>query len=79
MQVAVSEPDPLQQTILTDKLDNVLLHRKWGYVILLGVLFLLFQSVFLLAQFPMDWIETVFSSQADGFPALCRKCGGAIS
>jgi len=62
MQVAVSEPDPLQQTILTDKLDNVLLHRKWGYVILLGVLFLLFQSVFLLAQYPMDWIETVFSS-----------------
>jgi ferrous iron transport protein B len=62
MQVAVSEPDPLQQTILTDKLDNLLLHRKWGYLILLGVLFLLFQSVFLLAQYPMDWIETVFSS-----------------
>jgi len=62
MQVAVSEPDPLQQTILTDKLDNILLHRRWGYIILLGVLFLLFQSVFLLAQYPMDWIETGFSS-----------------
>jgi ferrous iron transport protein B len=62
MQVAVSEPDPLQQTLLTDKLDNVLLHRRWGYLILLAVLFLLFQSVFLLAQYPMDWIETAFSS-----------------
>lgn len=62
MQVAVSEPDPFQQTLLTDKLDNVLLHRRWGYLILLSVLFLLFQSVFLLAQFPMDWIETGFSS-----------------
>jgi ferrous iron transport protein B len=61
MQVAVTEPDPLQQTILTDKLDNVLLHRRWGYLILLGVLFLLFQSVFLLAQYPMGWIETGFS------------------
>jgi ferrous iron transport protein B len=30
MNVAVTEPDPLQQTILTDKLDNVLLHRKWA-------------------------------------------------
>jgi ferrous iron transport protein B len=61
MQVAVAEPDPLEQTILTDKLDNVLLHRKWGYLILLGVLFLLFQSVFWLAQHPMDWIEAGFS------------------
>ena len=62
MQVAVSEPDPLQQTILTDKLDNVLLHRKWGYLILLAVLFILFQSVFYLAQYPMTWIEMLFSS-----------------
>ena len=62
MQVAVAEPDPLEQTILTDKLDNVLLHRKWGYLILLGVLFLLFQSVFWLAQHPMGWIEAGFSA-----------------
>lgn len=62
LQVAVSEPDPLQQTLLTDKLDNVLLHRRWGYLILLAVLFLLFQSVFLLAQYPMEWIELLFSS-----------------
>jgi len=62
MNVAVTEPDPLQQTILTDKLDNVLLHRRWGYLILLAVLFILFQSVFWLAQYPMTWIETGFSS-----------------
>ncbi|HEV7620292.1 MAG TPA: ferrous iron transport protein B [Flavisolibacter sp.] len=62
MQVSVTEPDPLEQTILTDKLDNVLLHRRWGYLILLAVLFILFQSVFWLAQYPMTWIETAFSS-----------------
>lgn len=62
MQVAVSEPDPLEQTMLTDKLDNILLHRRWGYLILLGVLFLLFQCVFWLAQYPMEWIEILFSS-----------------
>jgi len=61
MQQAVSEPDPLQKTLLTEKLDNLLLHRVWGYVILLGVLFLLFQSVFWLAQYPMDWIELGFA------------------
>ncbi|MEI6947530.1 ferrous iron transport protein B [Paraflavisolibacter sp. H34] len=62
MQVAVSEPDPLEQTLFTDKLDNILLHRRWGYLILLAVLFFLFQSVFWLAQFPMDWIEQGFSA-----------------
>ncbi len=60
MQVNVSEPDPLQQTLFTEKLDNVLLHRRWGYIILLAVLFLLFQSVFWFAQFPMDGIEWSF-------------------
>ena len=62
MNIAVSEPDPLEQKIFTDKLDNVLLDRRWGYLILLAVLFLLFQSVFYLAQFPMTWIEMFFSS-----------------
>jgi ferrous iron transport protein B len=61
MQQAVSEPDPLQKKLFTERLDNLLLHRVWGYVILLGVLFLLFQSVFWLAQFPMDWIELGFA------------------
>ena len=62
MQQAVSEPDPLQKSLFTEKLDKILLHRRWGYLILLAVLFLLFQSVFLLAQFPMDWIDAGFAS-----------------
>jgi ferrous iron transport protein B len=61
MQQAVSEPDPLQKTLFTEKLDNLLLHRRWGYLILLAVLFLLFQSVFWLAQYPMDWIDLGFA------------------
>jgi ferrous iron transport protein B len=51
----------LQKTLFTEKLDNILLHRRWGYLILLVVLFLLFQSVFWLAQFPMDGIDWTFS------------------
>ncbi|HEY8397186.1 MAG TPA: ferrous iron transport protein B [Flavihumibacter sp.] len=58
----VAEPDPLAKSILTDKLDNLLLHRVWGYVILLAVLFLLFQSIFLIAQYPMDAIEAGFGA-----------------
>ena len=61
MQQSVSEPDPLQKALFTEKMDNILLHRRWGYLILLVVLFLLFQSVFWLAQHPMDWIDTGFA------------------
>ncbi|MET0466137.1 MAG: ferrous iron transport protein B [Chitinophagaceae bacterium] len=57
MQVSVSEPDPLQKSLFTERLDNLLLHRRWGYLILLAVLFVLFQCVFWLASYPMDWID----------------------
>ncbi len=60
MQQTVVEADPLQKALFTEKLDNLLLHRTWGYVILLAVLFLLFQSIFWLAQYPMDAIEWSF-------------------
>lgn len=64
MKQTVSEPGPFQKSLFTEKLDNLLLHRRWGYLILLAVLFLLFQSVFWLAQFPMDWIELGFSKMS---------------
>ncbi|HEX3025236.1 MAG TPA: ferrous iron transport protein B [Chitinophagaceae bacterium] len=56
----VIEPNPEEKKMFTNKLDDILLHQKWGYLILLSVLFLLFQSVFWLARFPMDGIEWIF-------------------
>lgn len=60
MQQTIVEADPLQKALFTERLDDVLLHRRWGYLILLAVLFLLFQSVFWVAKYPMDGIEWVF-------------------
>lgn len=61
MQQVVVESDPLRRSLITEKLDNILLHRKAGYAILLLVLFLLFQSVDWLAAYPMDLIEQFFA------------------
>ena len=61
MKQTVVETDPLQKALFTQKLDDILLHRTWGYLILLVVLFLLFQSVFVIAQFPMNGIEWTFA------------------
>ena len=62
MQQTVVEEDPLHKKLLTEKLDNIFLHRIWGYLILIAVLFLLFQSVFLIAEYPMNAIEWTFTS-----------------
>lgn len=53
----------------THKLDGLLTHRIWGYVIFLAILFLIFQGIFFLAAYPMEWIENLFiafSSFASG-------------
>jgi ferrous iron transport protein B len=41
----------------SEKIDKILLHRIWGYTIFLSILFLIFQSVFSLAEYPMDLID----------------------
>ena len=58
----VTEPDPTAKKKRTDRLDNIFLHRVGGYFILLTVLFLLFQSVFWMAKFPMEGIEWIFTN-----------------
>ncbi|MEY4279662.1 MAG: ferrous iron transport protein [Bacteroidota bacterium] len=62
MKRRVTEPDPTAKKKRTDQLDNIFLHRVGGYFILLAVLFLLFQSVFWMAKFPMDGIEWIFTN-----------------
>ena len=46
------------------KIDAILTHKFLSYPIFLAVLFIIFQSVFQLAAFPMDWIDTAFGNLA---------------
>lgn len=46
----------------TSRIDKILLHTVWGYLIFLGVFFFVFQAIFAWAQYPMDLISSVFSS-----------------
>ncbi|KFF09305.1 ferrous iron transport protein B [Chryseobacterium luteum] len=47
--------------LLTEKLDKVLVHKFWGYVVFMLILLIIFQSVFFLAEYPMNWIDDSFS------------------
>lgn len=44
------------------KLDRVLTHKVFGYVIFFAILFLIFQSIFSWSTIPMDFIDSTFAS-----------------
>ncbi len=48
----------------TDRLDGVLLHPVWGWLVFLGLMALLFASIFTLASYPMDGIKWSFDKLA---------------
>jgi ferrous iron transport protein B len=49
---------PAAEAQLTERLDDWLTHKVWGWVIFALVMGLMFFSVFRLAETPMEWIET---------------------
>jgi len=46
--------------LLTKKIDNILTHKIYGYLLFLGLLFLIFQAIFSWSSYPMDLIENGF-------------------
>jgi ferrous iron transport protein B len=50
-----------KKELVSRKIDRVATHPIIGYFAFLVVLFLIFQSVFMLAEYPMIWIEDGFS------------------
>ena len=44
------------------KLDRILTHKIWGYVIFFVILFVIFQSIFEWSKIPMDFIDSAFAS-----------------
>jgi ferrous iron transport protein B len=47
---------------LTHKIDNIITHKIWGFVIFLAILFTIFQFIFSFSAIPMEWIEMGFAN-----------------
>ncbi len=56
--------DRAKGTDLRGRLDSVLTHRFFGYLIFAFVLTFMFQAVFSWASIPMEWIDTTFAHLA---------------
>ncbi len=49
----------------SDRLDAVLTHRLWGWIIFIGLMAFMFFTIFSVATYPMDWIDKVFVGLAN--------------
>lgn len=56
----IKSPEQLSRKEITSKIDAVTTHKVFGYVVLLSVLFLVFQFIFFISETPMNWIENLF-------------------
>ncbi|WP_395075056.1 ferrous iron transport protein B [Flavobacterium sp.] len=55
---------------LRSRLDRILMHKVYGYVIFFLVLMLIFQSIFDWSSIPMDFIDTTFVSLSSWLEAI---------
>lgn len=53
--------DKTKATDLRSKLDKIFTHKIFGYVFFVGILLLIFQSIFDWSTLPMDLIDTTFA------------------
>ncbi len=47
---------------LSDRLDRVVTHRVWGFLIFIGLMWLIFQSIFTFAKVPMDFLSSTLDA-----------------
>ncbi|MGB3590485.1 MAG: ferrous iron transport protein B [Nonlabens sp.] len=47
---------------LRSRLDRILIHKVWGYLIFFAILLLIFQAIYDWSAYPMDWIDEAFAS-----------------
>lgn len=54
--------DSSKATDIRAKIDRVLTHKVFGYIIFFAILFIIFQSIFNWSAIPMDFIDSTFAS-----------------
>jgi ferrous iron transport protein B len=72
IQEAVTTETLIEKENFSDRLDRILTHRVWGVAIFVGIMLLLFQSIFTFAQWPMDaltaLVDGLGSKVSDAIP-----------
>jgi len=70
MQRAVTNETNVVHETVSDKLDRVVTHKFWGMMIFVGIMALMFLSIFTFAKIPMDFLQNVVSWFGDWVATL---------
>jgi len=62
--------DPLK---FTRQVDQIITHPVWGLLVFSAIMFVVFQTVFSFASYPMDWIDLGFANLATLFENVLPK------
>ncbi|WP_432711563.1 ferrous iron transport protein B [Pedobacter sp.] len=57
----IKDTGAARKFIFSDKLDSVLTHKVWGFLIFIFILFFIFNSIFSWSTYPMELIESAFA------------------
>jgi ferrous iron transport protein B len=57
--------DKSKATDIRSKLDRILTHKIFGYILFFGILLLIFQAIFAWASYPMDLIDGFFANLSE--------------
>ena len=68
-----------QREPFSDKLDRIVTHKFWGMLIFVGIMALMFLSIFTFAQLPMDLLQGLFrvAGRFCGPPDSAGRSAGA--
>jgi ferrous iron transport protein B len=61
----VASADGAPEETFSDRLDRVVTHKIWGMAIFVGIMALMFLSIFSFAQLPMDLLQGLFRVAGD--------------
>jgi ferrous iron transport protein B len=56
----IKDTGAARKFVFNDKIDAVLTHKIWGFLIFIGILFFIFNSIFSWSAYPMELIEKTF-------------------
>jgi ferrous iron transport protein B len=66
IQKAVTTQQDAPEETFSDRLDRIVTHKIWGMAIFVGIMALMFLSIFTFAQWPMDLLSELFGLMSHG-------------
>ena len=56
----ITQPETAQEESMSNKIDKILTHRVFGFILFIGILLFMFQSIFAWSAYPMELIADAF-------------------